>query len=761
MSFIRLFAAGALITVSLVAVHAQHVVEGVIMTESVDGSFSPLDFVNVYDLTDKVGTYTDSTGYFKLELPDRGEGHIDQIVVSYVGFEPDTIVVTDQHYISIVLKDNTVLDEVEVVHRKRTSEVSFLDPRLVENISQEELFKAACCNLSESFETNASVDVSFTDAITGAKELQMLGLAGKYTMISREGLPGIRGLAVPYGLLYTPGSWIQSMQVTKGSGTVQNGYESIAGQINVEWKKPEGDEKLHLNGYINRMLRSELNANASFEVSPKLQTEVLAHTHINPSEFDRNDDGFVDQATGEMFVLSNRWKYNNGKGVVGQVNAAYTYDDKTGGQVGYSDDTESLYGVTRDTRQIDVWGKLGYVFAAKRYQSFGLQWSFMDYKQDMVIGDYIYNGKQRTGYANLMFQSLIGTTTHKYKVGLSVLHDSFDEDLNQLNFARNETATGVFMEYTYAPTEKMTAVLGFRADYNNIHGMLYTPRGHFRYAFTDNTTIRASFGRGYRSPNVIAENISVLASSRQIILMGDEPDLPMGLKMESSWNYGVSLFQEFFLDFRPGSVSVEFFRTQFTNQAVVDLDVSPQQALIYNLEGQSYSNNFQIETSWEVLKRIDLKLAYRRSDVKTDYQEGLLNKPLVAKDRGFANLSYTTRQGDKGYWMFDGTLQIIGEQRLPSTASNPEGLQRPDRSPAFVTFNTQITRSFNVGRSGTKTALDVYIGAENLFDYRQKDPILGADDPFGPYFDSGLVWGPIFGRNIYAGVRYTLDKKDK
>ena len=757
---------GALVLVFMAAgptLNSQHLVEGIVMEENAKGQLRPLEFVNVQDVAKTTGTYTDSTGYFKLEFskPENDAFHSETIIVTYVGYKPDTITITDKHYVSIVLKDNAVLDEVEVVHRKSTTEVSFLDPKLVQNISQEELFKAACCNLSESFETNASVDVSFTDAITGAKELQMLGLAGKYTMISREAMPGIRGLLVPYGLLYTPGAWVESMQVTKGAGTVQNGYESIAGQINVEWKKPEGNELLHVNAYINEGLRNELNVNTSFDVGNNLKTEILAHTHQNVKEFDRNEDSFVDNPTGSMYIIGNRWKFDNGRGKMGQLNATYTYDDKYGGQVGYDeDDPRGLYGVVRKTRQFDVWGKAGFVFAQKRYQSFGFQWSYSDLNQDLTFGNRIYQADQSTAYANLIFQSIIGSTDHKYKLGVSVLHDNYNEVLDSTDFGRLETATGAFLEYTFAPNDNFSAVAGFRADYNTIHGMLYTPRLHLRYAFSDFTVVRASVGRGYRSPNIIAENLRLLASSREIVMNGNEEDLPMGLRMESAWNYGISLFQEFELDYRPGNVSIEFFRTDFVEQAVVDLDVSPQQAVIYNLDGKSYSNNFQVEASYELLKRFDVKLAYRWSDVKTDYQAGLLEKPLVARDRAFANFAYTTRQDDKGYWMFDATLLLVGKQRLPTTASNPEGLQRPDYSPTFLTVNAQVTRSFTVGKSGTKTALDVYVGVEDLFNYRQENPIIAPDDPFGPYFDSGIVWGPIFGRNIYAGVRYTLDKRD-
>jgi len=489
---------------------------------------------------------------------------------------------------------------------------------------------------------------------------------------------------------------------------------------------------------------------------------VLGHFSHYPKAFDRNNDGFADQPIGSLYVISNRWKYNNRKGVEGQIGFIYTNDDKVGGQIGYTEENPNgLYGVLRKTERVDLWGKLGFVFPAKRYQSLGFQWSYSYHDQDMLFGTRSYHGIQETGYANLIFQSIIGSTDHKFKAGMSILYDGYKEEYQSERQVKDEVATGGFFEYTYTFLERLTAVVGARLDFNNIYGVLFTPRGHFRYSFSDNTVVRASFGRGYRSPNVIAENLSLLASSRVILVAGDEDDLPLGLQIESAWNYGVSMTHQFSIDYRPGAFSVEFFRTTFTDQVVVDLDLSARQALIHNLNGKSYSNNFQVEASYELIKRMDLKLAYRRSDVKTDYIDGLLAKPLVAKDRAFANLAYTTRHGERGFWMFDGTLQFIGSQRLPNTSENPEEYQRPDYSPSYITFATQITRNFNVGRSGTKTSLAVYIGAENLFDYRQEDAIIAADDPFGPYFDSGLVWGPIFGRKIYAGVRYTLDKKDE
>src|SRR5690606_8844703 len=334
-------------------------IEGFVMEERVNGTLEPLEFVHIYWLQSKLGTETDSAGYFKLEQP-HGE---NQIVVTYVGYEPDTIQLGKGPFVNIILKGGTILKEVDVVYRKPTTEISYLDPRYVQSISQDELFKAACCNLSESFETNASVDVNFSDAVTGAKEIQMLGLAGRYTMLSQEFMPGIRGLSIPYGLLYTPGAWVNSMQITKGAGSVVNGYESIAGQINIELKKPQEKERLFLNAYANDLNRYEINALGAVDLSHKLSTSLLTHGSTVTQMLDRNDDGFTDLQQGELFTLANRWKFDSHKNIEGELTFRYTSDEKTGGQMGFNPDTPGqLYGAVIDAERFDIIGKTGYIF---------------------------------------------------------------------------------------------------------------------------------------------------------------------------------------------------------------------------------------------------------------------------------------------------------------------------------------------------------------------------------------------------------------
>jgi len=398
-------------------------IHGIVMEETITGILQPLAYVYVYWLGTSLGSETDSTGYFEL---DRTAGN-PFLVVSYVGFAPDTIQIGNQSYLSIVLKGATVLDEVKVVRRKQTTEVSYLNPQLLQNISQEELFKAACCNLSESFETNASVDVNFNDAVTGAKEIQMLGLAGRYTMISQEFMPGIRGLGIPYGLLYTPGAWVNSMQITKGAGSVVNGFESVAGQINIELKKPQDEERLFINGYANEGNRYELNALGAIDLSPGWSTSLMTHGSVVTKMIDHNKDGFTDLQEGELFVVANRWKYNGAKNIEGQLNVKYTSSKKTGGQIGFDADTPgSLYGATIDAERIDITGKTGFIFPQKRYQSLGFQWSLSDYTLDAQFGIRPYSGKQQTAYGNLIFQSIIGSSDHKFKTGLSILADRYE-----------------------------------------------------------------------------------------------------------------------------------------------------------------------------------------------------------------------------------------------------------------------------------------------------------------------------------------------
>ena len=729
-------------------------VKGVVMEEKQDGSLVPIEFANVYWLKSTRNTTTDSTGYFFIaHAPEDG----DKLVFQFLGFEPDTVDVVPGQYISVLFKEEaTVLGEVVVGYHKRTTEISFLDPLQVQNISKEELFKAACCNLSESFETNATVDVSFTDAVTGAKEIQMLGLSGKYSLISQEQMPGVRGMAIPYGLLYTPGAWIESIQISKGAGSVTQGYESMTGQINVELRKPEDKDKLLLNGYFNEAYRSELNFFTKANVSPMFRTALMGHYSIVPREHDRNGDGFTDMPKGSLLTLANRWDYHNAKtGLEGQLNVQWLRDRKEGGEVSHDETHHGLYRADIDADRLQALMKIGYVFPNKRYNSIGSQWEYIQHNQDAIIGITAYHAAQTSFYGNWIYQSILGDTRHKYVAGLSFKYENYKEELVPVHYDFKEIVPGAFAEYTYQPDNLLTVVAGFRVDKHNLYGWLYTPRLHIRYAPDETTVIRLSAGRGMRTPLPIAENLGSLASSRSWTIgdpAGQSGDLPYnGLKMEKAWNFGASVTKEFTLDYRSGLLAVDYFYTLFTDRTIVDLDASPQQLLIYNLNGSSYANTFQAELQYEIFKRVDAKMAYKLQDSRITYNEAGLRKQIFTpQSRFFFNISYITSTATyKGHWRFNLTAHHTGEQRIPDTDSNPVEFQLPTHSPGYWLFNGQVTRVFN------KNA-EVYLGVENIGNYKQDPVIIDSKNPFSPYFDSSLIWGPIFGREFYVGFRYAL-----
>ncbi len=719
--------------------------EGYIYGMSEENKKIPLIGANVQLIDTEKGTITDDEGYFTLSNPDKNTF----IVVSYIGYNTDTVEISRDGMVEIILSDGFRLEEVQIVYRQRTTEVSFLKPILVEEITQGELRKAACCNLSESFETNPSIDVSFTDAVTGTRQIQMLGLSGQYVQITRELIPDVRGLASIYGLTFTPGPWIESIHLNKGTGSVMNGFESMTGQINVELKKPERGEKLHINGFINEGQRMELNANARTIISDKVSTSILVHGKKMGHAPDRNGDGFLDMPLEENLVVANRWKFDSGKGLVGQIGAKGTNIGQQGGVFehfdGSSEDHSSHWQMYNDTKRLDVWAKTGYLFPEKPYASIGFQISGNYHDQDAEFGFKPYNSTQRSLYANLIYQSIFSDTKHTFKTGLSYQLDDIEERTGFGFFERRESVPGAFFEYTYNNLENFAIVPGIRVDHHNNYGTFFTPRLHLKYNLSDDSVIRLSAGRGLRTANIFADNIGLFATSRHVRIAMENSDNPYGLAPEIAWNVGLNFTQCAKINDRLLTVTFDAYRTMFENQVVVDYDIHPQEVHFYNLDGDSYSNSFQVKLEYEVLPRLDVRVAYRLFDVKATYAGELQSRPLIAKHRSFANFAYSTETG----WSFDLTTNWQGRKRLPDTSTNPVQYQKEPYSTDFVTVNTQISKSWN-------EVFEVYIGAENLFNFKQNSAIIAQDDTFGPYFDASIVWAPLFGRNIYMGFRYTI-----
>ncbi len=618
----------------------------------------------------------------------------------------------------------------------------------MQTLSTGELEKAACCNLSESFGTNASVDVNFTDAVSGAKKIKMLGLDGVYAQITHENMPLVRGLSSAFGLNYVPGTWIESIQVIKGTGSVINGFESLVGQINLEYFKPESAPKLFWNMYSNSHGKLENNLQFS-KKSGKWKSNLFTHISYFDFDIDHHGGGYHDHTThddyeGDRFLdlpkvkqvnMLNRWEYKDKNYHIGFTARALA-EDRLGGTVEKAPDP---YVVDIHNNLIEFTSKTGMILPDLPGKSMGLQTSFRRHNQTAIFGKNDYKGLQESAYLNLIRQTYISNTKHILKYGISYYADRYTESFSGYNFnspfsdrIKVDLISGVFSEYAVKMKENFNLVAGIRADYyNNTEEMNYLPRINMKYNPTENTAVRISAGRAFRIANVFVENMSFLASNREIILKDLDPEM--------AWNYGTNLTYCFRLLGREGTINADAYRTVFENQVVVDIETSGELSF-YNLNGESISNSMQIDLVYELFNRLDVKMAYKINNVTTTFEGIEKAVPLIPKENALFNIAYATNF-DK--WKFDLTANYIGSRRIPEHDKLEKYWAEP-----FYLYNAQITKRFRY--------FDVYLGGENILDYTQETPILSADSPNSPIFDASLIHAPVNGRMAYVGFRYKI-----
>lgn len=730
-------------------VSSQIQMEGIISTKTNKNIETPIEGVSVYWLDTGIGTFTVEDGSFSLPYDTK----FNKLIISYVGYKTDTLHISENRFIKHFLTEDSQLSEIRIESRKKTSATSFLSAQNILKISSEELLKAACCNLSESFETNPSIDVNFTNAISGVKQIKMLGLTTPYILITSENIPMTRGAAQTYGMSFIPGTWVESIQISKGAGSVVNGFESIAGQINAELVKPNSDAPFFFNAYANVNGRNELNTHFNKKLNDNISTGLYVHLDSRDKHTDRNQDSFLDLPLSKQFNIMNRWQYNNlEKGLISFLNFKYLKDERNSGQIDHHKNngnfSSDYWGAQVQTDRLDFSTKFGYVNPNIPYQSLGVQLAYSYHNQDSYFGERAYDIQHNSVYTNFVYNSIISDSRHKIKTGLGFTFDSYYEFFMANKYSRKEHSTGGFFEYNYDNYDNLNLTLGFRLDSHNLLGFFATPRLHVRYTPWNRAALRFSVGRGKRSANVFAENQNYLASSRSFQFLNSDGPI-YGLDPEIAWNYGISFMQGFNLFGRSADIVVDFYKTDFENQVVVDAE-NPYELRFYNLQGKSYANSLQLEFNMSPLERLNFKSAFKYYDVKVDYINGRLEKPMTARQRFFTNISYESISNSSAQlWRFDATFNRIGRQRFPSTSLSPEEYKRPDYAPAFSTLNAQLTRVFS-------NKFELYLGGENITDTRQKNPIISAENPFGPNFDSTFVYGPVFGKSFYLGLRFKI-----
>ena len=603
-------------------------------------------------------------------------------------------------------------------------------------IGREELFRAACCNLGESFTTNPSVDVNYSDAATGAKQIRLLGLSGTYVQMLTENLPNFRGAAAPYALDYVPGPWMKSIQVSKGASSVRNGYESITGQIDVEYLKPDDDQGLTVNLYGNTLGRLEANADANVHLDGRLSTELLLHYQDDYGHHDQNDDGFLDQPNVRQWNLQNRWKWR-GDRYLFHGGISMVKEQRDGGQTHHTaPGVHHLYTIGIETDRYEGYMKHALVLSPEHGTNVALMGNVSLHKTDACYGLKQYGVDEKNAYAQLMFETNF-TPQHNLSVGLSLNHDYLKEEVfvnGATPASTQETTPGAYAQYTYTLDTRLTLMAGLRADHSSHYGTFVTPRFHLKFTPVEALTFRLSAGKGYRTVHALAENNYLLASGRALVI--DD------LEQESAWNYGVSSSLYVPLFGKTLKLNAEYYHTRFSHQAVIDYDTDPTQIHIANLDGRSYSNTVQVDATYPVVSGLELTAAWRWNDVKTTYGGVLMEKPLTSRYKGLVTASYKT---PLGLWQADVTLQLNGGGRLPSTQ-----LPWDTHFSAYEQLSAQVTRWFR--------HFSVYIGGENLTGFRQRQTIVNAADPWSPAFDPTMVWGPVHGAMGYAGVRINIGR---
>lgn len=629
--------------------------------------------------------------------------------------------------------------EVEVVTRRagRTRMLGAVNGSV---INKEELFKAACCNLGESFVTNPSADVSYSDATTGAKQIKLLGLSGTYVQMLTENIPNFRGAALPYALGYVPGPWMKSIQVSTGLASVKNGYESVTGQINVEYLDPKDPQGIAVNLYGNSKSRFEANADANLHLNSKLSTELLLHYDDNWGNHDDNHDGFLDQPKVRQYNLQNRWAYM-GNRYIFHGGLSFLKENRTGGQtthtVSHSD--APLYGIGIETNRYEAYMKHAFVLNPERGENIAFLGSATMHEQNALYGTKAYNVNEKNLYAQLVYETTLAQH-HNLSTGLSLNHDYFGQRYLGQRIPEKETTWGGYAQYTYNMNQRLVAMAGLRVDHSNLYGTFATPRVHLKWQVNDIWSLRLSAGKGYRTAHALAENNYLMASGRKLVI--DQ------LKQESAWTYGLNNGLLIPIGNKTLRLNAEYYFTNFDNQAVIDYDTDPHTLHITNLHGRSFSHTFQIDGSYPLFEGFELSAAWRWNDVKTTYNGRLMRKPLTNRYKALVSGSYKT---PLGLWQFDATLQLNGGGRMPEPYTPADGSLSWNRTfGSYAQLTAQVTRWFR--------NFSIYVGGENLTGFQQKTPIIAADRPWSSDFEPTLVWGPVHGPMVYAGIRINIGK---
>lgn len=706
----------------------------------------PLEGAVVKWIKTRIGTVTEPDGKFQIEAKNISD---KRLIVIFVGYNTDTIVVGERKYVESVMHNNATTSTI-VVEGKQSTSFTANENAKTEVITFAELKKDACCDLSGCFGKNASVDVAVTDILTNTKELKVLGLEGSYTQILIDNMPIMTGLVTKFGVTSIPGSLIKRINISKGSNSVLQGYESISGIMNVLLKDYLSSERLFVNGYLNSALESQFNLNASAKLND-WNTFLSFQTVQESKRIDNNGDGFLDMPLTRRYMLYNKWQHGSSEEKDNTIFIAglkYLDERRTGGQKNFYYDknpgSTDIYGQTVNLQNGDAYARFSHLFDNESQIKTFISGGF--FNQSSFFGTTKYEGKQRNFYLNALYEFPVMNKGY-LRFGTSYRFEDITEDINFLspvtktyagNYEKYESIPGIYTEASFEFKKlNLSLIGGLRLDFHNEYNTVTTPRFLVRYQLTDNTVVRASFGTGFRVVSPFSEYPSFLASGKDIRGL-------RGIKPEKMVNYGIDLLQYFVLGGLSGNINFDFYKTVFSNKVIAECDAMPYMYMFTNFDDAG-SNVFQVESSINFLQNLDFKLAYKYIDLYY-YKNGVrLEQPFNSKNRFLLGFTYTS---PGNLWIININTQWFGKQKMPSTAKYPVQYQRPDESESYALINAQLTKNF--------TNFEVYFGVENLLNFTQSNPIISAENPFSKNFDTSYIWGPTRGRDFYMGFRFFI-----
>lgn len=713
-------------------------VRGVSLSDTV-----PLNGAKVKVLRAKKATFTDSDGKFEIYL---GKQFPDTLVILSSGYFPDTILLSEKDRfgaITAVLFSDNLKPEV-LVERKAGNGTIKISIAQVERISNGELRRAACCNLSESFETNASVDVNVTDAVSGARKIQLLGLDGVYTQFQLENVSFLRGLETAFGMQSFSGIWLDGIQISKGTGSVVNGHESMAGLINLSVKSPFDAERLLVNVYGNRFGRGEANAIVSQRINARWATSLLLNGASNQSTIDENKDGFLDLPQFTSLSALNKWQFN-GERMEAQLSVYGYYDDRFAGQSSFSPALLPFHMVLNN-QHLEATAKTGF-FGKHQGESLGLINHVKWHETKGYFGlnsqgqQRISSGDEARYFSSLNYERSSVDGTHQLKSGVSLTLLRITQQAFTDVLQRNEITAGPFAEYALR-LNRLSLQLGTRVDYHSLFGWFVVPRIHGKFALTPKTDIRFTGGKGWRVPNFLMENNVLMASNKTWSLPSE------GVLPEVSWNIGGSVASEFQFFDRKASITLDAYYTWFERQLTIDRDIAPDNLVFRYVENQSTALACQAEMDVALSKQLSVRAAYKFLNVQSLYNGTMQQQVMIPIHRMLYTLSWNSKNKR---WQADLTANVVGPMRMPDIHSGSGTVHETHYSPWYPFLFGQVSHQWK--------KIKVYIGLENILNVKQPNPIISALNPQDPSFDATMVWGPITGINVYGGLTYQLKQK--